>query len=82
MKMPMAVFTTIIFAVTASEVKALPLSTAFTYQGQLKSQGVSLDGTVDLEISLFDVESGGVALDMLQPTNIAVMNGLFNVELD
>ena len=45
---------------TASNLKAVPLSTAFTYQGQLKSQGVPLTGTVDLEVSLFDIESGGI----------------------
>lgn len=78
----MAVFTAMVSAVAAAAVIAAPLSTSFTYQGQLKSQGVPLDGTVDLEVSLFDVESDGVALDLVELNNVAVTNGLFSVELD
>ena len=59
-----------------------PVGTAFTYQGQLKEQGIPLNGDVDLWFSLFDVESGGGALDELDVVSVAVVNGLFTVELD
>ena len=44
-------------------------SSVISYQGQLKEQGVPLTGTVDLEVSLFDVESGGVSLDVVELDN-------------
>ncbi len=77
-----AVFTVIVWAVTAVDLHAAPLSSAFTYQGQLKLVGIPLTGTVDLEVSLYDVDSGGVSLNTLALTNVSVVNGLFTVDLD
>jgi len=67
---------------TASDIHAEPMGTGITYQGQLKTQGIPLDGDVDLVFSLFDAEAGGVPLDELTVTNVPVANGLFTVELD
>ena len=58
------------------------MGSGFSYQGQLKEQGIPLDGDVDLSFSLFAVEFGGVALEELTLANVAVVNGLFTVELD
>ena len=38
---------------------ATPLTTTFTYQGQLKLAGVPLNGATDFEFRLFDALSGG-----------------------
>ena len=67
---------------TASDIHAKPMGTGFTYQGQLKTHGIPLEGDVDLLFSLFDAESGGVPLDELTVANVSVANGLFSAELD
>ena len=66
-----------------------PLSTAFTYQGQLKQAGVPLNATADFQFSLWDAAgsgdppSGGNQIgSTVRVGNIAVTNGLFNVEPD
>jgi hypothetical protein len=59
------------------------LGTSFTYQGQLKQNGLPVNGSVDLEFSLWTTPQGG---DQVRPTvpvdNIQVVNGLFTAELD
>lgn len=58
------------------------LLNSFTYQGRVEVDGVPLTGTVDLEVSLFDVASGGAALQTLPIlTGVPVDNGLFTVQL-
>ncbi len=73
-----------------------PLSTAFTYQGQLKMNGVPLTGTAAFEFSLWDdagtgdPPAGGNQIGPTlvyaggagHPPPIALTNGLFTVELD
>jgi hypothetical protein len=57
--------------------------TAFTYQGQLQSDGSPANGTYDLEFSLYSAAVGGALLG--GPTNIdgvSVAHGLFTVLLD
>lgn len=63
---------------------------SFTYQGQLKQQGLPLTELVDMRFTLFDSEiavnpvAGPIILDG-QTSNLAavpVANGLFTVELD
>lgn len=60
-----------------------PLGTAFTYQGQLRNNGVPADGLHDFEFRLFDAATQGnqvgstVCLD-----GVDVANGLFTVALD
>jgi hypothetical protein len=69
-------------AIGAGAIAAAPMGTGFTYQGQLKAQGIPLDGAVDLRFSLFDVDSGGLPLDELDVADVAVSSGLFTVALD
>lgn len=56
------------------------VSTAFTYQGQLKNNGAPVNGSCDFEFTLWDAVSGGsqVAGPLAKP-NIVVSNGLFTV---
>ena len=62
--------------------------TSFTYQGQLKEQGLPLNGPVDMRFTLYDSESavtpmaGPIACDGLTFAPVEVTNGLFTVELD
>ncbi len=58
------------------------LLNSFTYQGRLEVDGVPVTGIADFEFSLFDVASGGAALEMLPIlTGVPVDNGLFTVQL-
>src|SRR5262245_26789811 len=59
------------------------LGTAFTYQGSLSDNGAPASGTYDLRFSLFTIASGGSAAGTpLCADNVAVVNGLFTVQLD
>jgi len=59
------------------------LTTAFTYQGQLKQGGVPVDSPTDLVFQLFDAETNGAQVGAsLIRNGIDVVNGLFTVELD
>ena len=55
-----------------------PLSTAFTYHGQLKENGVPANGVYDVRFALYDVATGGAAIS---PTvcseDLPVTDGLF-----
>lgn len=65
-------------------------STAFTYQGQLKSGGVPANGQYDFQFALFDGATGGTQQggtltfdgNGTNPPSIAVAGGLFTVPLD
>jgi hypothetical protein len=61
----------------------VPLSSAFTYQGQLKQSGLLVNGVVDMRFRLYDGSGGGAVL-LAGPINhvaVAVTNGLFTVDL-
>ncbi len=59
-----------------------PLSTAFTYQGQLKSEGQPYSGTCDFQFGLYDVPTGGMSLgDFILPS-VPLNEGYFTVQLD
>ncbi|MFZ4574040.1 MAG: hypothetical protein ACOYN0_06560 [Phycisphaerales bacterium] len=58
-------------------------STAFTYQGELKSSGVPANGTFDLRFSLFNAAGGGLV--MTAPVcidNLQVTDGHFSATID
>jgi len=66
-----------------------PLSTAFTYQGQLKQDGLPFDGTADFEFTLWDNAGsgnppvGGIQVGGVQAINaLPVTAGLFNATLN
>ena len=67
----------------AGLVLAAPFGTAFTYQGQLRQAGVPVNGTCDLQFTLFDAATGGAQVGaMLAATGVALVDGRFTVQLD
>ncbi len=61
----------------------LTVETAFTYQGQLRSGGLPVNGSVDLEFALFTfAEDGDLIGTPIRLQNVSVTNGLFSVSLN
>jgi hypothetical protein len=61
---------------------AVPVGTAFTYQGRLTDGGSPANGAYDFEFELYDAASGGTTLGTLTVGNSPVTDGLFTVQLD
>jgi len=62
---------------------AQPLTTAFTFQGELAASGTPVTGTYDLRFLLFDNVSAGAQVGLAQcADHVAVANGRFTVQLD
>jgi hypothetical protein len=62
---------------------AAEYGTSFTYQGSLKASGVPMNGTVNLQFSLYDVAVSGVPLTApIELNNVPISDGVFTVELD
>lgn len=60
-----------------------PLSTSFTYQGQLKNGGSVISGTADFRFTLYDAAAGGVVVSgPVTVLNVQVNNGLFTTPID
>ncbi len=55
------------------------MGTAFTYQGQLKQDGNPVNGTCDLQFSLWNAASGGGQLGPTLIRSVVVTNGLFTI---
>jgi len=61
---------------------------SFSYQGQIKQQGVPVTDTVDMRFTLFDADwsvdavAGPLVFDGQASSAVTVVNGLFTVELD
>ncbi len=63
--------------------RGVPIGTAMTYQGQLRSSGLPYAGTADLIFTLYDdPAAGGVQGGPIALTAISVVNGQFTVQLD
>jgi len=59
------------------------LGSAFTYQGRLLLGDSPVDGTCDLQFSLWDAATGGTQTGTVQTkSGVNVNNGLFTVLLD
>jgi len=71
----------LILAVSLAFAQA-PLGTAFTYQGQLKSEGQPYTGTCDFQFGLYDVLTGGTSLGNRPLTEVPLTEGYFTVQLD
>ncbi len=62
----------------------LPVDAAespFTYQGQLKQDGVPVTGSADFEFRLWDAETGGTELANDFLGGVSLNNGLFTVQV-
>jgi hypothetical protein len=55
------------------------MGTAFTYQGQLKKDGNPVNGTCDLQFSLWNAASGGGQLGPALTRSVVVTDGLFTI---
>jgi hypothetical protein len=76
-------FTGVALLLGSSASFATPLGTSFTYQGQLESSGLPLDGTADVIFRLFDAASGGTQIGVQQQVNnVTVEKGLFTAGID
>ncbi len=71
----------LILAVSLAFAQALP-GTAFTYQGQLKSEGQPYTGTCDFRFVLYHAPSEGTPLGNLSLTEVSLTEGYFTVQLD
>ena len=79
----LAVISMISFLGLGGAATAQPLSTAFTYQGELRSAGAPASGAYDLRFRLYDAASGGAQVGpILCSDNLGLTNGRFTVDLD
>src|SRR5262245_7829870 len=73
---------TLVVMLAGTQLHALPLGTAFTFQGRLDEAGRPANGTYYLHFELYDAPSNGNRVGT-QPTNtVNVANGVFTVDLD
>ncbi len=73
----------LLLAIGTESVRAQPLGTSFTYQGELRSSGVPAAGLHDLRFRLYDAASGGAQVgSTVCSDNVAVSEGRFTVVLD
>lgn len=63
---------------------AAPMSTEFTFQGQLKQNGAPMNGSVGIRATLWDAASGGapVGTTTVENLGVSVVNGLLTFPLD
>jgi hypothetical protein len=61
--------------------KAAPVPPIYTYQGELRENGIPKNGSVDLIFRVFDSPQGGAEMEAITVGNIAVNDGLFTVLL-
>ena len=61
----------------------VPLSTSFTYQGQLKNGGTIINALSDFRFTLWDSAAGGVQIaGPVAVNNVSVTDGLFTTSID
>ncbi|MBI1801038.1 MAG: tail fiber domain-containing protein [Chloroflexi bacterium] len=58
------------------------VSTAFTYQGQLKNNGLPVVGTCNFTFRLFNALGGGTQFGSTVVQSLSITNGLFSTQLD
>ncbi|MBP7936360.1 MAG: hypothetical protein KA354_17100 [Phycisphaerae bacterium] len=61
---------------------ATPVGSAFTYQGQLKKDGVPVNENAEFQFSLWDAWTGGTQIGLTLTRTDPVTNGLFSSWLD
>ena len=61
---------------------ATPLTSTFTYQGQLKNGGTAVNGSCQMAFRLYDAVSSGSSIGSPITTTVTVANGLFTVGLN
>jgi hypothetical protein len=62
---------------------AQAVTSAFTYQGELRTGGNPANANFDMEFRLFNAATGGTQIGpVVTRLNVPAVNGLFNVQLD
>ena len=64
----------------SAAISALAMGTSFTYQGSLEDGNVPAHGSYDFEFRLIDSVGNAIAINLLD--NVAVVQGVFTVELN
>ncbi|MFK7958455.1 MAG: hypothetical protein AB8B96_20355 [Lysobacterales bacterium] len=72
----------LIVALGFAEALAAPLTTTFTYQGELNASNQPANGAYDFEFQLYDQETGGLPLALVPVDDVQVTDGIFTVGLD
>jgi hypothetical protein len=74
----MAFISFIVLTSNGGAVQAVPLNTAFSYQGRLTENGQPANGIYDFQFRLLDAESGGSQVGLtVYREDVAVSKGLF-----
>ena len=66
----------------ANTIRADPLGSGITYQGQLTDAGLPANGSYDLQFALYTSADSGAAIDTVDVPDLAVSGGLVNATLD
>ncbi len=72
----------VLIATSVARGGGTPLGSAFTYQGQLKADGVPASGTCDFQLSLWDAAALGNQQGGPVASSAVIDNGLFTVPVD
>ncbi len=73
----------ILLAVFSTSVVAVPLTTEFTFQGQLLDSGSPANGDFDVNFRLYDAAAAGSEVGVLLfKDDLAVSNGLIQTDID
>jgi hypothetical protein len=77
-------FCSLVVMLAGTRLHALPLGTAFTYQGRLTDGANPANGSIPMAFELWDADMGGmnVGIPSSISKNVPVANGLFSVDLD
>ncbi|MFO7820636.1 MAG: hypothetical protein R6V56_01040 [Lentisphaeria bacterium] len=66
-----------------SDISNAQITTAFTYQGELKDSGFPAEGPYDFEFSLFDAPTAGIEFaGPVMVEDVEVLDGLFTARVD
>jgi hypothetical protein len=69
--------------VFSSSLLAVPLGTAFTYQGKIAQNGTDVSEICDFRFGVWDAQAGGAQVaTAINALNVQVTEGTFTVELD
>jgi hypothetical protein len=67
---------------SSTQVATSPVSTTFTYQGQLRQGGTAVSGSCDMAFWLYDDPGGGNLIGSPITTTVPINSGLFTVGLN
>lgn len=78
-----SLFSCLVLLMPIGRAQGEPMGTGFTYQGQLKSDGLPVSGACDFLYSLWTAAQGGGQVGSTASTpGVAVVNGLFQADVD